>query len=282
MTKSPGGKSIAAKPLVLVGLTIVFLITSACGTAVTSTSPSNSSTTKSQVLTVPTSTTSSTLALTPNRAGIAPLCSAYFQVVSDYFLLPQIAQQSASQISSGQSLYLADISTLKNKASITQDPTLVPALDQLTKLKFTPSAQGSTPTKINFVSALTSLQNGFATLCGVTHPTSPQSSAITNAAIAAGMTSSCAAASTITISSADPSFAVDTVSSQTTSKPACFKDGSIGVVLRVQDISASFVQTFVTFPCGQMAPAILDSLFGTKALTLCYPGPTSPIPPTGL
>ncbi len=211
--------------------------------------------------------TSSTLALYPNNSSFSKTCSAYYLIAADIYLLGEISKLPAVQISAAQTNYDAAVgyleNTLKNHAA-ELSTTDAKALE----IKLASSSTNNL-TSLNI--ALANLKLNYGQLCQAARPIDATVDTMISVAESQGMSSACVSSATTLQSSADLSYAVVVANGSSTSATPCYANQADGILERLSGSNAAPVETFVLFPCGQAPPAVLLSLFGTRALDVCYP-----------
>ena len=214
--------------------------------------------------------TSTTDNLVPTSLPSPQLCSSYFTVLADNYLVGQIAQLSIGEQRSAAISYLGAISAIKNSSLAPVDLLGTSTLPALSKLAF---SQSSASTVDRETTAIAQLRVALSSTCQVLHPSASTLSSIETVATSQGFAASCDSSSTVVISSADPTYAAlqasAIVSGPTTS--LCFSQGYSGVLERLSGTIWNPVQPYVDYPCGQAPPEVLYSLFGQKSLDVCYP-----------
>lgn len=218
--------------------------------------------------------TSTTLNLYPATSSFSEACDSYFLVMADNYLSNSISQASMEEKTAGSASYQAAIKLLarspENRGRI-----LAPTdIATLKSVAFPPETQAM-PALTQLANALTNLKSAFSQLCQPIHPVDTTVNSLISVAQAQGLASQCSNTATLLQSSADPSYAVVMVDPANNSGQTCFSNGSTGILERLNGSNATPVETYVEFPCGQAAPAILLSLFGSRSLDICYPSNAS-------
>ena len=216
--------------------------------------------------------TSTTENLVPTALPSPQLCSSYFTILADNYLVGQIAQLSIGEQRSAATSYLSAISAIKNSPLEPVGLLGTSTLSTLSKLTF---SQSSTSAAILETTAITQLKVALGSTCQVLHPSATTQNSIETGATSQGFAASCDSSSTILISSADPTYAalqaISTIGSGVTTTSLCFSQGYSGVLERLSGTIWNPVQPYVDYPCGQAPPDVLYSLFGQKSLNVCFP-----------
>ena len=214
--------------------------------------------------------TSTTENLVPTALPSPQLCSSYFTILADNYLVGQIAQLSIGEQRSAATSYLSAISAIKNSSLEPVGLLGTSTLSTLSKLTF---SQSSTSAASLETTAIAQLKVALSSTCQVLHPSATTQSSIETGATSQGFAASCDSSGTILISSADPTYAAlqaSTIESGPTTS-LCFSQGYSGVLERLSGTIWNPVQPYVDYPCGQAPPDVLYSLFGQKSLDVCFP-----------
>lgn len=258
------------QPKKLVWLSIAMLALTSCGASTANTA--NGSAGSATTVIASKATTTSTQPLIPTSPPLPALCSAYFTVVADVYLEPKIVQLSAEERNAGALAFSAALKRLRTSPLAPPALSSSPALGVLSRqVNFAPTNVAAPIAPVN--AAVSELKQALGSTCQPVRPSAAQSNAIIATADSRGWSNSCSPTAAITISSADPTYAVLDASASVQKSPgtACFADGSTGALERLTAKVWNVVQTYTSYPCGEAPPDVLYSLFGTNALDVCYP-----------